>query len=677
MTGFFRRLFQRRRDSENTDDESDSPVPDRDESERAVVRRETNLLIATLDYLGTPLARLLFEVREVDAYYASLKQVDQRRDIHERLIGTLEAFLEAASDEGAEELIDLLLGAARLDSASLTSREVLHQARELHPEGFRLLDLAAPVDVESLKKAYKAASRKYHPDRGGSHEDMVALNQAFPLFHSLLLLNQLSSEADSELVFAESAASARSSAELRRVLCRRLFEVCLDEWNLLVAVSWLGRLEALVPPEERPHHELGLIGSVSKLVMRLARASEVETAERLLPLLRRGVAVAQKRELFMDHYLDEAEQAVSGNKTVQVRLNHPRQAANALELGLIDEARARKVAERYSARQDERTERAEAVEQFAAQHGYLADLPPDAAARGKRLVGSLVPEPGYFETRLCELSDAQQAEYLKAFGGGGEPALARKYLFVRLQSLLETAVLHPDHASAELVIREVRALGSLKAGSAEAYAEEVASAIEHLERLPRGERQKRAQLLNRLADQGGRSSSGFVMFSEPTAYAPRLTTDYLRLVVRPLRDLEVAASTGQLPADPAETRAQTNLEEDLKVLRAPKVENSSKRAFAAIDLAQDDIETATEHLRAHCELLLEVGEQVSDVQQVQLGYWVNRLTILLAKQKRWQEALDWLERFRALPDEYRGRSSDSELAALKNREARCRKALGG
>jgi hypothetical protein len=94
--------------------------------------------------------------------------------------------------------------------------------------------------------------------------------------------------------------------------------------------------------------------------------------------------------------------------------------------------------------------------------GFLRDLPTDRVARGKVSQGRLVPEPGYYVNRIAQLTDDQQAEYLIAFSGRSTLPPARKYTFVRLVSLLESAVFYPgkvDDAAAE---REALRLGSTK-----------------------------------------------------------------------------------------------------------------------------------------------------------------------------------------------------------------------
>lgn len=59
-------------------------------------------------------------------------------------------------------------------------RAVLEVApRELADEVLEVLGLRPPITLERARAAYKARALECHPDRGGTHEQMLALNRAF------------------------------------------------------------------------------------------------------------------------------------------------------------------------------------------------------------------------------------------------------------------------------------------------------------------------------------------------------------------------------------------------------------------------------------------------------------------------------------------------------------------
>ena len=111
----------------------------------------------------------------------------------------------------------------------------------------------------------------------------------------------------------------------------------------------------------------------------------------------------------------------------------------------------------------------------------------------------------------------------------------------------------------------------------------------------------------------------------------------------------------------------------MELLRSPPVSQSQSALFQAGEMEKDDPEAYLKLMVSHCEMLLELGHQMEHVEQLQIGSWIDRLTIALVRLKRWEEAERRLEAFFALPDRYRGRSSPSQLDSMKKRLERCRK----
>ena len=79
-------------------------------------------------------------------------------------------------------------------------------------------------------------------------------------------------------------------------------------------------------------------------------------------------------------------------------------------------------------------------------------------------------------------------------------------------------------------------------------------------------------------------------------------------------------------------------------------------------------------LAAACiEELLEHGGTMVHTEHLNVGFWIDKITIALARLKRWDEAKGWLDRFFGLPERYRKGSSPSEQDSMRKRLERCRK----
>jgi hypothetical protein len=145
---------------------------------------------------------------------------------------------------------------------------------------------------------------------------------------------------------------------------------------------------------------------------------------------------------------------------------------------------------------------------------------------------------------VAELSDDQQAEYAKAFGPEPTPDLVRKYLFVRLQSILETAILHESEFYFEALEREARLLADLGGDSAKQYGLLVADTVRFLAKLKPDDRAERLACLRALHElsANGRVLGTGVSWSDRSV---RLTGDYCEFVRCSIISLHTAAKRYQ------------------------------------------------------------------------------------------------------------------------------------
>lgn len=100
-----------------------------------------------------------------------------------------------------------------------------------------------------------------------------------------------------------------------------------------------------------------------------------------------------------------------------------------------------------------------------------------------------------------------------------------------------------------------------------------------------------------------------------------------------------------------------------------------KAAASALGSAEDDPEAVIILTSAYIERLLRLGETMVHAEFLSVGYWIDRITIALARLKCWREAEVWLERFFTLPERYQKGSSQSEQDSMKKRLERRRKML--
>lgn len=440
--------------------------------------------LPAVDLFKSDTANAYFDVREHEAFYAAIKTVDERRNFHEQLNNACATFLEVTSNEAEHALVDELISRSLQVTDSRARpfgpevhevcfgspvsdqdtdldeslQHVVDDVAQRHPHGCELLKLKLPLDLDGLKTSYRAAVLKHHPDRGGLHEDMVAIVEAYAELHPMVLQEQFIAQAslsgDSFSRLGETR--AENCLDYRYDIMRLLLSVHLEDWAVDRAFECLQtlNLESLkrTPYTQDRWRLIELTQDAATIAARLWIAGRHSDANWSLQVANRGVLAAKGEGLSFENCTTDAERTIAGSKSARLTLNSLRQADNAFRLGVIDRSSYEKLTTKFA---DERTSKnfrnvsqLERFKSFAESYGFIQGLPPDESSVEKVASKRLVPAPDYGECTLAKLTKDQKAEYAAAFGAKPDLELVRKYLFVRLQSLLETVILHHDESPA-------------------------------------------------------------------------------------------------------------------------------------------------------------------------------------------------------------------------------------
>ncbi|MFM9966332.1 MAG: hypothetical protein ACKV2Q_34585 [Planctomycetaceae bacterium] len=455
--------------------------------------------LPAVDLFKSASANAYFDLREHEAYYAAIKHVEPRRNFLVQLNTARATFLEVTSNEAEHSLVDELISRSLRDTDSRAPRgsEVYedffgshdsHQdvdfgeylqnfadeSAQRRAQGWELLKLKLPLNLDSLKTSYRAAALMHHPDRGGSHENMAAINDTYAELHSIVLQEQFFREIDEKGdSFSECEESpATNCLDYRyEITCDLLYDH-YDDWAIDRAFEYLQSLNLeswkRTPYTQDPWRLIELTPVAAGLAERLWIAGRCSDANWSLQVAHRGVLAAKsepraqdedfcwieghKESFTIEGVVAFAEHVISGAKSARLVFNEPRQADNAFRLGVIDRNRYEKLTANFADVRASKNFRDAAqlalFKSYADSSGFIQGLPPDESSVGKVASKRLVPEPDYFSCSLAKLTKDQQAEYAVAFGVRPDLELVRKYLFVRLQSLRETLILHHDESPA-------------------------------------------------------------------------------------------------------------------------------------------------------------------------------------------------------------------------------------
>jgi hypothetical protein len=450
-----------------------------------------------LDHLEDEVTSAFFDAREYEAYYRSLQLAEERRAFHDQLRLVLLRLLRLADGRGFALLDDLVRQTSEEAEREVPAPFALSPAervRRMHPDGMRFLGDDAGLDLEHLKASYRAAALRCHPDRGGSNEQMTAINLAHTQLHRILV-----EEGGGEVPWAPVKLSG-THAYLWAVR-RLLFETALDEWALDDAAPCLEALAAdkQLCGESQGRRLIDLVVPACKLTERLCAAGSVAAARASLAVAREGLRFAQARHLNFDGYVRLAAEAIAGVRKPHFILNGAKQIENAFRLGAIDRKRYDANMIRIAGRKERKNLDYSRRLALLAQAKFLPALPIDARLRPSRVIGNLVPHPGYFDYHSETLTSDQQAEYLKAFREGTDLALVAKYAFVRLSGLLRSVLSSVGGCDFASVLEEVQLLAQLEPRCAWS-ADGVGEVIQFLVGLTGGTRAGYASTLARLLE---------------------------------------------------------------------------------------------------------------------------------------------------------------------------------
>ena len=519
-----------------------------------VVSRPASPSAATCDYLRDELARAFFDAREQEAYYRMLRRCERpreaRRTFHHTFRPVLLRLLALADGDGLAFLEHLITANRRAEQQTpgVNARgSPIQRVRQVEPLGIGILGDDAGRDLEHLRAAYRAAALRCHPDCGGSHDDMVALNRAFEMLHRIFV-----EDAGAEPIAGGDGESLDSSGETTNALAylwtvrRLLFGIALDDWALEEAIVYLEQLVPVRAPRpdraqfpnrpfliysaetERIIRTHDLLEQACRLTRLLCAARRADNAARSLAIARKLNRVVREaatrygvdedgfptgplhpEELeFTPPSLRKAEEYVAGKRKPWIGFETVRQVENAFRLGVIDEKRYHKdlsrLAEKEARLEADRRERLAIL----AQTRFAPLLPIDAKLKPSQNASRMVPHPdtSYSVSRAEDLTPDQQAVYLRAFASAGDPDLVAQYWLVRLSSVLRSAILFTARCDLAALAQEAEALARL--GLANDGCGRAGRSVAHLIRFIAGlDGRRREELVSQVAKRWRRTST--------------------------------------------------------------------------------------------------------------------------------------------------------------------------
>lgn len=663
-----------------------------------------------------------YQVRECLSVYSNCENVQHRRDIGLQIVDLLEDFLRFEFKEEEVRYLDGLLAALKKshskeqkppkksdkkenfsdwfdsfikprDSNIQTSPNptrkpkagIFESLKILSPIGIKLLEIKGDIDLQTLKRLYKKAAIQHHPDRGGTTENMQAINEAYSLFHDAVLSyrpdvkkNEISSFYPKNLGELEFTI---------RVVLGSIYGDCfagdLSYGHLVIADKLIDRLDA----KSLGHFFNGLtdyfrvLSTPSKALIRLNMKKELSVVAKIS---------ARFFDLYVNHYIptDEypnppdrewlpTDESLSREREVKLVINHAAQAFHAFRLGIIDEKRFLAAKKKYSYRKDVIESRLAAVKEFYSKNGFQFNISkydytvPDVRP-------AVVTPLFWFVRRYDHLDDDQKWQYLEIFKNGEISAKIEDYLRIRTQDILMGLIHCYDDVDKPMLKKEIAFFCKTDIFPSEYVL--IEEFLGHLESLDRKERSKKLKLLAELDETDSWSArrsaytvASFDLFNdEPDDYKMeiRVSSSYVEFAISTIKEIESFKSNGNINNSFKESWTK-----DLEALsNFEKSAIGKARQNAWLRTKNPSSEKTISSHEPYILGLLKLGKTFhpKNTGQLQLGYSINRLTAAYSRERNWEKIIYWIELFFDLPINYRDRQSRGEKETLKKRLERAK-----
>ena len=503
-----------------------------------------------INYLESPILNSFYSIRESYYYYLSLKLVNPRREFAEKFKNEAIKFIELIDSKESEDFINSIAFSETVKHSFIGNREenVIDIMKNSDIEGYKLLELSDTISFESLKQSYRNAAKKHHPDKGGSTENMKVVNNAFEKFHKLLCLNK-NREFDFD---SEDNSEIKNVNDFLCVLYELIIDINLDNWEIEEAYKWTLKYYEM-NLKLSIDRQINLIPILTSLAKKLFIAKFNSEAELCLKKAEKYLVIAKKEGLFFDNFVEDAKKVLFNAGKYRIVVTHLEQANNLYKYRIIDEKRLRNSLKKFNTNEDEEKIKEEFLKQFILNTGFLEELPSDKFDNFVYIENCLIEEPGYFNYNFAELSNEQKTEYKKAFSCYANLQLIRKYIYVRMYSLLKSIISFKEFDKLESALNELELLKNLKAprSSVDYDCNQLMEIIQHFKILSRSDLIERLNVLSELDDRAielAETKTDFLIFVNPSdiIFKIKLNKQYYDIVKLPIDVLKNGLLTDKI-----------------------------------------------------------------------------------------------------------------------------------
>ena len=307
-----------------------------------------------------------------------------------------------------------------------------------------------PFDTFDLKKAYKNAARKHHPDLGGDEDDMKILNDAYLIYNDFLAWEQyskLDTDSDTDIVKYFSITNGKT---FYADLFGLLITIYVDIWELEKAEEFLTYLLE----SDFFHSDI----CSEDFMYKISFFKQILTLSKKLTIVKKydmAKIFFEKSLYYQDkcqydsllYYFEDVENIIARRKKPRVVITHILQADNAYKLNIITEKKHKAYVEKFSEIISKQELSIKLFDEYLIDNNFI-QLPFDKNIKYSSLE-QYIPNlnSSLYNQVIYEISTEQQNEYYSTFYLNPSLSLIKKYLSVRLCSYILSIEKYEDGIS--------------------------------------------------------------------------------------------------------------------------------------------------------------------------------------------------------------------------------------
>lgn len=505
----------------------------------------------------------------IDAYFLSREAVmayltrakkEDKRNIYHQIFDSIEGFLKLdLSPEEVEQIESIIESSEIFKKVEINSGQLLDKLRALNSEGLKLLDIPDSLDIPQLKLLYRKASKKYHPDLGGSDEEMKKVNEAYTVFHEFLT-TYMPVENDGKRVLVNSNPSDFESWQFvchltLAVIHGDVFAIDKSLLHLEKAVELIDYVSAKFASKLIKVVDVNCdLTCIAKGAGRLGLRSEFDSAvtstSKLMDIMHTyWVKIHEDDEKPGRERLPNSEN-LEQEFGVKLVINHPLKADNAYRLRVIDQERYQKTLSKYRARNFSTEQTNKKL------FGFYSEAQVQLDSNQVNEVGGFenlqIDQPvGFSEDRFVHLTDGLKKEYIETYANPTISSNFVKFANIRCHEILRALIHNYSNESLDQSIKEVNFYLEETELLRDQF-ESLMKIFEYFKSLDEKERAEKTLILKILDTDSKREWNPFIMMMEDHAdkeqshtFRIEPTPYYLKFIRNSVDNLHRYRLTGQ------------------------------------------------------------------------------------------------------------------------------------